>query len=367
LGLLRAAVDAGTTPGLVASVRQEGRVIYEVALGLAEVRPRVRPTGLGVAYDLASLTKVLLTTPLALAMAAEGRLDLDAPLSEILDDAPRGVSAAHCLSHSSGLPAWRPLFETVVREGLAWGAPATRERVFRMARTTRVEAPPGARHVYSDLGFLLLGAALEAAGGDRLDRLWESRVRAPGRLDLRLGWPDAAATEDCPVRKRVVVGEVHDLNAAVMGGIAPHAGLFGTADAVTTAGWRALQIAGGEAGREAARLQQRAFTEVGPGSHRLGWDGVSPEGSSAGSLWPRDGVGHLGFTGTSLWLAPREGLSVALLTNRVHPDIEGGAVPGAPVSARLAALRVLRPAFHDAVTRVCRARSAAAPGAPRGG
>ncbi|MCB9777932.1 MAG: beta-lactamase family protein [Alphaproteobacteria bacterium] len=349
--VLRDALGDGAMPGVAARVHQHGRLRWAWHGGDAELRPVRRPVQADTAWDLASLTKVLCTTPLALALHAAGRLDLDAPLSERLPWAPVGVTAAHCLQHSSGLRPWVPLFQAVVDDGVAWGTASLREALARRA-AAQVQGPPGQAHAYSDLGFLLLGAALEAAGGDRLDRLWEQHVRAPLDVDLRFGWPGAAATEDCPVRGRVVAGEVHDLNAAVMGGIAPHAGLFGAADAVATfadamvAAWQGTGGSGIDRG-----LLRRAWTEPGPGSHRLGWDSVSPQGSTAGARWPGDGVGHLGFTGTSLWIAPAAGLVAVLLTNRVHPDIEGGAVPGAEPGPRTRAFRALRPAFHEAVCR----------------
>ena len=348
--LLQGASASGVAPAYSLAVADRAGPLLELWGGQAELRPRPRPTAPEQPFDLASLTKVLLTTPLALALCAEGRLDLDAPLRELLAEAPAGVSARHCLQHSSGLPAWRPLWGAL--DGLPWGGAAARAQLAAVAMQTPVEAPPGAQHRYSDLGMILLGAALEAAGGDRLDRLWEAKVRAQTRADLRFGWPGATATEDCPVRGRVIAGEVHDLNAAAFGGIAAHAGLFGSARSVVEAARAALRLWDGEGPAAAVELQRAAWSAPGPGSHRLGWDSPSGPGSSAGPRWPSDGVGHLGFTGTSLWIAPRQGVICALLTNRVHPVIEGGAVPDAPASPRAAAFRALRPAVHAEVLRV---------------
>jgi CubicO group peptidase (beta-lactamase class C family) len=352
-GLLQGASAAGVAPAYSLAVADRAGPLLELWGGQAELRPRPRPTAPEQPFDLASLTKVLLTTPLALALSAEGRLDLDAPLRELLAAAPAGVTARHCLQHSSGLPAWRPLWGAL--DGLPWGGAAARAQLAAVAMQTPVEAPPGAQHRYSDLGMILLGAALEAAGGDRLDRLWEAQVRAHTRADLRLGWPGAAATEDCPVRGRVIAGEVHDLNAAAFGGIAAHAGLFGSARSVVEAARAALRLWDGEGPAAAVALQRAAWSAPGPGSHRLGWDSPSGPGSSAGPRWPADGVGHLGFTGTSLWIAPRQGVICALLTNRVHPVIEGGAVPDAPPHPRAAAFRALRPAVHAELVRVLEA------------
>ena len=344
---LQAAVDAGVIPGAALAVGCDGGVVFTAAIGAAEQRPRPRPLHAATPFDLASLTKVLCATPVALSLIAEGRLDPAAPIAGTLPGAPAGVTALHLLAHSSGLPAWAPLHAAADAAGWVWGDDDTRWRLAERAWRTPVTAPPGVAHTYSDLGFLTLGALCEAVGGDRLDRLYEARVRAPWGGDLRFGWPGAAATEDCPVRGRVLVGEVHDLNAAAMGGIAPHAGLFGSAAAVAAFGLHTLALAA----RPDARGDwlRRAFTHVGPGSHGLGWDRPSGPSPAASARWPADGVGHLGFTGTSLWLSPGRGLSVALLTHRVHPTVEGGAVPGAAPGPRTLAFRALRPAVMAAV------------------
>jgi serine-type D-Ala-D-Ala carboxypeptidase len=343
-GLMSDAVRDGVVPGCALCVRDLDEVLFLGAAGHAELRPRTRPVQPGLAWDLASLTKVLATTAIAVDLVRDGALDLDAPIREALGAGPPGVTARHLLQHTSGLPAWDQLAAKVDAAGRPWGTSETRSWVMEAALSAPVEAAPGSRHRYSDLGFLALGALLERVGGERLDRLFEARVRAPTGADLRWGWPGAAATEDCPVRGRVLVGEVHDLNAAAMGGIAPHAGLFGAPEAVAAAG--AGWISSWQGGDEALRL---FWSARGAGSHVMGWDGVTKGGSTAGDRWPLDGVGHLGFTGCSLWLAPRQGISVALVSNRVHPEVEGGAVPNAPLTPRIQAFRALRPRLHTAI------------------
>jgi serine-type D-Ala-D-Ala carboxypeptidase len=347
--LLADAVGRGVVPGGAVAVWSRGGQVRSCGVGQAELRPRSRAVAPGLAWDLASLTKVLCTTSLAMRFVDRGCLDLDAPVRERLPGAPAGVTAAHLLHHSSGLPAWAPLHTGVAEAGLPWGSPGARAHVVAAALGAGLESAPGVRHRYSDLGFLVLGALLEAIGGDRIDRLFEREVRAHAGVDLRWGWPGAAATEDCPVRGRVLAGEVHDLNAAAMGGLAPHAGLFGTPEAAAgLGGWLLRAWDGAEPSLSSATVR-RFWSAEGAGSHRLGWDGVTPGGSSAGARWPLDGVGHLAFTGCSLWLAPRQGVAVALCTNRVHPMVEGGAVPGAPITPRYAAFKALRPALHGAV------------------
>lgn len=258
----------------------EGRVAPAVSAGVWRDGRRVYARDPGRVYDLASLTKVLCTAELA--VRAFPDLDRGHPLL------PAGVTLRHLLQHASGWPAWRPFH-----------AEATdRADLVRRVLATPPEAPPGARHVYSDLGFIALGAVLEAEAGARLDRLWAG--------PLRWGDPRAEATGAPP-------GVVHDDNARRMDGVAPHAGLFGTVDEVAAVvhGWL-------DGSRVSHPLARRAFSERGPGSHALGWDTPSPGGrSTAGAEPPADAVGHLGFTGTSVWLSPERGVVAVLLTNRV--------------------------------------------------
>lgn len=342
-------IGQGLFSGAAVAVRTATDEIFVTERGMAERVPRPRPVGRDQPWDLASLTKVLCGAPLAMALVAEGALDLDAPISERLPDAPQGVTARHCLSHSSGLPAWRPLYEVALANGWPWGTDTTRRRLLGAAMTTPLQAAPGERHRYSDLGFLLLTSLFETFG-DRVDRLWERLVRAPSGADLRWGWPGAASTELCPVRGAVVSGQVHDLNAASLGGLAAHAGLFGSCRAVAASGAWQLRAWSGERGEGLSPEVVRQFWGArGPGSHRLGWDSPTPGGCSASERWPADGVGHLGFTGCSLWIAPSRGVVVSFLSNRVHPFVEGGAVPGAPDSPRYRAFRELRPRVHGAV------------------
>jgi CubicO group peptidase (beta-lactamase class C family) len=257
-------------------------------------------------YDLASLTKPLCTTEVALRAVADGALALERghPLL------PDGVTLAHLLQHASGWPAWRPL----------WAAPDRAGVIGEALATPRVAAPGGV-HCYSDIGFIALGAVLEAVGGTRIDRLWNGPLR----------WGDARAEPTwCAERNAEVIGTVHDRNAAAMDGVAPHAGLFGSAREVAACAGRWLT---GE-----VPLADVAFSRRGPGSHALGWDTPSPDGgSSAGPRPPPGAVGHLGFTGTSVWMVPGAQIVAVLLTNRVRQG------------ADLTGIRALRKAWYTAV------------------
>lgn len=346
--LLRTGVEHSLFPGAALCVRTPTQVLFSASVGAAEVRPQPRPASEATVWDLASITKVLGATPLVMRLVGDGRLSLDTPLRRWVPDAPAGVTAAHCLSHTSGLPPWRPIFADLPEQA-AWGTAETRAAALRLACAPPVKAGPGEAYAYSDLGMLLLCAALEAQSGLRVDALWAREVGARCGADLRWGWPGAAATEDCPVRGRVMVGEVHDLNTAVLGGASTHAGLFGTASAAASAAAWQLRAWLGEADEGLVpSVVQHFWSARAAGSHRLGWDGVSPGRSTAGSRWPLDGVGHTGFTGGVLWVAPQQQIVAAFCSNRVHPVVEGGAVPGA-TGPRTVAFRAFRPRLFTAV------------------
>ncbi|MCB9765515.1 MAG: serine hydrolase [Alphaproteobacteria bacterium] len=335
--VLARAVAEGVTPSVDLEVRAGGEVVYSARVGQAQLQPLARPLADDTRWDLASLTKVLAGASVCYALIDRGQLSFEDRVRRYVPGVDGRITVAHLLSHTAGYVPWRPLYERVDAAGLAWGSPAARRLVLREAALEPLQSRPGAQHAYSDLGFLVLCAALEAVGGQRLDRLWRALVAEPaGWTGLVWGSPRAAATERCPRRGGVIVGQVHDLNCASMGGVSSHAGLFGDAAAVGLAGQTFLDAFHGR-GPLAGDAIRRAWTTRGVGSHWLGWDGREGENSSSGARFPSDAVGHLGFTGTSLWIAPRQQVVVALLTNRVHPSVDD------------IRIRDLRPAVHDAV------------------
>lgn len=313
-----------------------GRLTYDADAALVTV---------GTLYDLASLTKVVATTTMAMILVDEGRLDLDQPVVEIVPGfqgpGKDAVTVRHLLTHSSGLPAIVPLYKEVQ------GRTAFLERIQAMA----LEYPAGSRSVYSDPGIILLGEILEQAAGQPLELFVRERVFEPLGMRNTLYRPPAelrsriAPTEIDPWRGRLVHGEVHDENAFALGGIAPHAGLFGTAGDLSR--FARMLLNGGvlDGRRIVSRETVELFTRRAgiPGSDRaLGWDTKSAEGSSAGTLLSSRSFGHTGFTGTSIWIDPESGLFVILLTNRVHPTRENNLI------------REARPAVADAVVRALR-------------
>jgi uncharacterized protein YbbC (DUF1343 family)/CubicO group peptidase (beta-lactamase class C family) len=293
-------------------------------------------------YDLASLTKVVATTTMAMILVDEGRLDLDRPVREFLPGfqgpGKEAVTVRHLLTHSSGLEALAPFFREIR------GKEAYVERIQAMD----LVYPTGSRSVYSDPGIILLGAILEQVAGQPLEVFVEERVFKPlGMREIRFRPPPGlrpriAPTEEDPWRGRLVHGEVHDENAFAMGGVASHAGLFGTAGDL--ARFAQMLLNGGvlDGRRIVSRETVELFTRragIPDSTRALGWDTKSAEGSSAGTLFSDRSFGHTGFTGTSLWIDPERQLYVILLTNRVHPTRENNLI------------REVRPAVADAVVR----------------
>jgi CubicO group peptidase (beta-lactamase class C family) len=335
---LEASVARHAFPGAVVAVGRRDGLLFLHAVGRLDYERGAAVTA-RTEYDLASLTKVVGLTTAAMMLVDEGKLDLDAPVTRYVPAFAAGgdsVTVRHLLTHSSGLPAWRPFFQRV----------HSRAEMFALVNAAPLEAAPGARMAYSDLGAMLLTEVVEHLTGKRLDRFLEARLFGPlGMKDTRYLPPRSrlarlAPTElDTTWRHRLVRGEVHDENAASMGGVSGHAGLFSTApdlarfvqfllrggrtDAPTH---RRTETAGAGAQGHGGTLLVRPetvalFTRVdrpGFSSRALGWDTPS-ENSSAGSHLSARAFGHTGFTGTSVWVDPEQDLFVILLTNRVYP------------------------------------------------
>ncbi len=302
-------------PGAVVAVGRADTVLFERGFGRLGDDDAARP-GPTTLYDLASLTKVVGLTTLAMMLVEEHTLDLDAPVTRYVPAFVAGgdsVTVRQLLTHSSGLAAWQPLFREV----------HSRSEMFARVNATPLEAQPGTRTAYSDLGAILLTEIVEQLMGHRLDTLLAERVFQPlGMADTRFLPPAAlrpriAPTENDPWRGHVLRGEVHDENAAAMGGVSGHAGLFSSAADLVRFAQMLLRGGEGLVRPETialfTRAQNPAFS-----SRALGWDTPSA-GSSAGTRLSARAFGHTGFTGTSIWIDPEQNLFVILLTNRVHP------------------------------------------------
>jgi len=323
---LRSQVDSAF-PSAVVAVGYRDSVVLLAAVGHYSADDK-RPVTTETIYDLASLTKVIGLTTAAMMLVDSGKLDLDAPVQRYVP-AFQGankerVLIRHLLTHSSGMPAWRPLYAEA----------ANREQALALVDTTALLRQPGDTFVYSDLGAIALTQAVEAITGRRLNEFLDAELFGPlGMTSTRFLPPESwrsriAPTEnDTVFRHRLLHGEVHDENAGRLGGVSGHAGLFSTApDLARFAVWlldvRAARTPPSTAPRRPSPPIVQEFTRrqrIPAGSSRaLGWDTPS-ENSSAGTKMGPNAFGHTGFTGTSIWLDPDRDLFIILLTNRVNP------------------------------------------------
>ncbi len=294
---LRAAVEAKRIPGGVLGIidADGGRAIRSI--GSAQIVPHERPMTNDTWFDLASLTKVLFTTPRILALAAAGTIELDAPLASVLPDFrqynpdswERKITFRQCLGHQTPFPGVVPIY--------TYGSDPNLLRAWVLQHEW--QAGPA---VYSDINFILLGFVLERLTGPRL------REQDPGPGFAWSADPArAAATEHDPWRGRVIVGEVHDENCFALQG-SGHAGLFGTAASVLDYAHKLLN------GAPEAELVRTPLSA----RRTHGWERPN-DGWSGGDHCTPETIGHTGFTGTGLWVDFANGRAWTLLTNRVHP------------------------------------------------
>ncbi|ABW66401.1 serine hydrolase domain-containing protein [Desulfosudis oleivorans] len=350
--LMKEGVAIGVFPGGVLCVWVKGAVRFCKAYGVTDLESR-HPVTTDTVFDLASLTKPLATAPAILKLADQGFLSVEDPAGKYLDGFDAGdkkeITIAHLLCHTSGLPAHREYFYDLSTTAFEDRQPALK----KLLENEPLEYRPGEKVVYSDLGYMVLGFIVKAVSGLALDRFATDRLYRPLAIfDLffipinpetavnnPLGLSNVAATENCPRRKMVVRGVVHDDNAYEMGGVAGQAGLFGTAGAVTAFAAEILDVySGAKPGPVFSSAMAAHMMAPQCGTNRtFGFDTVDPENSSAGRLFSARGAGHLGFTGTSCWIDPDREAVVVLLTNRVHPDRASDAI------------RAFRPRLHDAV------------------
>jgi len=363
---LLSAVDDGVFPGAQLAVRLRGELQCVVVAGRLSSAPPGLPVQPTTIYDLASLTKPLATVTSVLLLIQRAKVSLGDSVQKIvteLEGTPIGQATVRdLLSHQSGLPGWRPLYERLDARSIApglscWDLPV-KQHVLKMIRDEPLIYVRGERCVYSDLGFMLLGFLVERLSGMVLDRWCEDAIVRPLRADPMMFCPATggaqldlirpivdisriAPTEQDEWRNRLLHGEVHDENAAAMGGVAGHAGLFGTAESVLAVSGAWLRgyhgresILEGELVRQFTTRQESAVRS----SWALGWDTPSAP-SSSGSCFSEQSFGHLGYTGTSLWIDPLCELEVVLLSNRVHP------------SRMNEKIKVFRPWIHDLIYR----------------
>jgi serine-type D-Ala-D-Ala carboxypeptidase len=348
--VLAEAIQARAFPGCAFGASAGGKVVLHDAMGrftYDEDAPAV--TGATI-YDVASLTKVVATTAAAMLLVQRGTLDLDASLGELLpgfvigrSDSRRArrVTLRHLLAHNSGLPGYAEFFRTA----------STPAALLRACLDLPLEADPGTRAEYSDPGFILLGKALEVRLRENLSAWVHRQIFTPlGMAATAFAPPPSArpsiapTEQDTAFRGRVIQGEVQDENAWVLGGVAGHAGIFSNVPDLLRFALEILesQRSADESSEptclfRAAKVQQFAERQNPEGSSRaLGWDTPS-ENSSAGRHFSPHSIGHLGYSGCSLWIDLDSDVAIVLLTNRTWPDRQSQLI------------REVRPAFHDAV------------------
>jgi serine-type D-Ala-D-Ala carboxypeptidase len=350
--LLGEGLDQGVyTAAAAALAGLKGELLWQAAAGRPTQDPASPPATLDTIFDLASLTKPLATALALMLLVSREKLAITTTLGEIFtaswlppDKSP--LTLAALLVHRAGLPAWRPFYQDI----LALPEAERASMLARLAAAEPLEYEPGTATLYSDLGFMLLQAVVEEVSGRDLDDFCRREIYEPLGL-YTLGFvpkrrPEAqncvfAATEEGLIPDRAILGEVHDENAWAAGGVAGHAGLFGTAPEVfALAAWlfRAFQGQSGdlEINPEIVRL---FLTPAAPGCRTPGFDVPTPGISSAGRYFSPASVGHTGFTGTSLWLDLELGQMVVLLTNRVHMGRNNDKI------------KAFRPRFHEAASR----------------
>ncbi|HUN34861.1 MAG TPA: serine hydrolase domain-containing protein [Trebonia sp.] len=287
-------------------------------------------------WDIASVTKPIVAIQ-AVMMARAGQLSLADPVSKFLPEYRQSDKAAvtlfQLLTHTSGIPGQQPLYRTA----------ATRPQLLEAVRTLPLRYSPGTGVEYSSQGFMIVGQILEAVAAQSLDTLLAEGVLATAGMRATEFCPAPelesriAATEWCPWRGRLVKGSVHDENAAVLGGVAGHAGLFSTAGDLSGLAQALLGGRDSVLDPELVAEMAQPRTDHLPLRRCLGWQGADPTGCPVGSSVSPGSYGHTGFTGTSLWVDPHRGLFVILLTNAVHPK------------RRPEGLQAVRSRFHDAV------------------
>jgi serine-type D-Ala-D-Ala carboxypeptidase len=357
------AVEQGAMPGATLVVRKGDEVAFEGAFGFRAIEPERSPMRMETVFDLSSLTKPLATAVAVMQLTRDGKLRLDDRVTRFFHNfgvhGKAYVTFRQLLAHCSGLAAWRPFYQQVAeieRSGKVnyMASRGAKEFVYEQIHREKPEYPAGARTLYSDLNFILLGETVEQISGVGLNRLCRDKIfrplglRATDFIDISLvrtrrlePVPEMfAPTSYCPVRKRLLVGEVDDENAFAMGGVAGHAGLFAPVREVDRIVHELMLCHAGRSEFIPQKIMQEFWSRdktVNGSTWALGWDSPSVDYSSSGQYFSDAAVGHLGFTGTSIWIEPSKRIGVTLLTNRVHPRRDNQTI------------REFRPRIHDLI------------------
>jgi CubicO group peptidase (beta-lactamase class C family) len=340
--VLRSGIEQGAFPGAAVAIAHQGKLIAHKGLGRFTYDATSPAVKAETVYDLASVTKVVATTTVCMVLYDRGLFKLDQPLLELLpefaDDSSeqkgsrRQVTLRMLLAHSSGLPAYIKLFRTS----------SNKDELLHQALQVPLTAAPGTRAEYSDIGFILLGEALQKLAGEPLDKFCQREIFFKLNLAQTTFTPPQdqqlipPTEDDRTFRHRLIQGEVNDENASVLGGVAGHAGCFSTAFDVSAFAQCMLQDGLPLVKKETLEIFTRRQDLPAGTSRALGWD-TPTQPSQSGRYFSSRSYGHLGYTGTSLWIDPDRQLSVTLLTNRTWPDRGSQSI------------KQVRPSFHDAV------------------
>jgi CubicO group peptidase (beta-lactamase class C family) len=348
---VRQALVNRVTSGVVVGYSQVGINTFIRSYGYTETiteRYRVQDT---TVYDLASLTKPLVTIVTLLTLIAEKRIKLQSTLIELLPENhipadKRNIALWQLMAHCSGLPAHKNYYVRML--GIA--DKYRKNHLLNSILAEKLEYSTGTLHVYSDLGYILLGAIIEQQTGTTLDEYYTQKVLKTIGLEEQLFFPhqkagfnieNCAATEICPWSHSLLAGTVHDDNCRVMGGVAGHAGLFGTAEGVLglisflCRVWQGIEYTQ----LFPAGLLREVMSRIGSSTWTCGFDTPSVSASSSGRYFSCPSVGHLGFTGTSFWIDLTRGICIVLLTNRVHPSRNNDKI------------KTFRPHIHDIIMK----------------
>ncbi len=352
--LFKEAIAKNVFPGAEVGItigRPLERRIFMSHYGNRTLFPSPLPLNINTCFDLASLTKPFATTLSILCLIKQNKIRIDEKLESIFPDIPsdkKGITIKQLLDHSAGFPDYREYFKEVAKKEKNKRKKLLKRLIFQ----EELHEKPGKKQVYSDIGFILLGFIIELLSGKEIDTFFKESIVKPLGLEKGIFYQRNknigkeqealfAATELCPWRKRIIVGQVHDENTYAIEGVSGQAGLFGDIESVLLFTTEILdQWQGRTSHPNYLNTDLHIFLQKEKdqqGTRVLGFDTPDTEGSSAGRYFSKKSVGHLGFTGTSFWIDPERYLIVVLLTNRIHPTRENKKIQD------------FRPLFHDSI------------------
>ena len=355
-------VEKGVFPGAVLLVSINNEIVFHKAFGFRSIIPEKKVMTEDTVFDIASLTKVVATTTAIMILIKEGRISLEKKISEFIADfnceEKKNITIRHLLNHCAGLPDWLPLYMELLEKQKTSGDFSNykgKQYIYNRANKEPLVYAPGKNYKYSDISFIILGEIIEIICGKALDKYCEEKIFKPLSLSSTF-YNDLfdqtlfsmkenllfASTENCPWRKKVLEGEVHDDNAYAMGGIAGHTGVFSTGIDLHRFTTEILKCYSGEGGFIPQRIVREFLMRqdiVRGSSWALGWDTPSPDISTSGHYFSKKSAGHLGYTGTSIWIDLEREIEIILLTNRVHPTRENRSIAK------------FRPEIHDLVMK----------------